>query len=100
MGSEMYGTVARMRVKPGMESQLLNLMSMYQGLDIPGMRHSFAYRMDTDPSEYYLAVVFDSKEDYLANAASPEQDARYREYRALLESDPEWHDGTITYSLA
>ena len=26
---------------------------------------------------------------------TPEQDAQYREFRALMESDPEWHDGVI-----
>jgi hypothetical protein len=31
----------------------------------------------------------------LANADDPVQDADYREYRALMEADPEWHDGEI-----
>ena len=33
------------------------------------------------------------------NAASPEQHAQYERYRALLETEPEWHDGEIVFSL-
>jgi hypothetical protein len=32
---------------------------------------------------------------YRKNSESPEQDKWFRERRALLEADPEWHDGTI-----
>jgi hypothetical protein len=46
-----------------------------------------------------LAVVFDSKEAYEANANSPEQHQRYLEYRDLLAADPEWHDGDIVHSF-
>jgi hypothetical protein len=54
--------------------------------------------MDADPDEYILAVAFESREAYAANAASPEQDARYQELRALLEADPEWNDGEIVHA--
>ena len=92
----MYGTVARMRVKPGMEQQL---MAQVQTA-IPGMRGIFIYRMDADPDEYYVAVLFESKEAYVANAKSSEQDARYQLMVAALESPPEWHDGEIVFPLA
>ncbi len=67
----------------------------FTALRVPGYRATYAYRMDSDPHEFYLAVVFDSKEAYSANATSPEQDQRYREMLALLEAAPEWHDGAI-----
>ncbi len=91
----MYGTVARLRIKPGMEEQLLEFDRQEQTLNIPGFIGEYVYRMDADPSVYYLAVVFESKEAYVANANSPEQDARYRQMRDLLESDPEWNDGEV-----
>jgi hypothetical protein len=53
--------------------------------------------MDADANEFYVAVVFSSKEAYVANANSPEQNARFQAMRALLTSDPEWHDGEIVY---
>jgi quinol monooxygenase YgiN len=91
----MYGTVARLRIKPDMEAQLLEFDRQEQALNIPGFVGEYVYRMDSDPLVYYLAVVFESREAYLANAASPEQDARYRQLRELLESDPEWNDGEV-----
>jgi quinol monooxygenase YgiN len=94
----MYGTVAKMRMKPGAEAQLQEQMQGFETLGVPGYVSSTVYRMDDDPNEIYLAVVFDSRETYHANAQSPEQDARYREMLALLEGEPEWHDGEIVYS--
>jgi quinol monooxygenase YgiN len=89
----MYGTVARMRIKAGSEQQLLE---MNRAVGAPkGIVAEYLYRMDSDPTEYYLVVVFESKEAYDANAARPEQHAFYLQYRALLEAEPEWHDGTI-----
>jgi len=37
------------------------------------------------------------RETYHANAASPEQHARYLRLRALLTAEPEWHDGEVIY---
>jgi quinol monooxygenase YgiN len=91
----MYGTVAQMRVKPGMEQQLLQVGRDFQAEGVPGFVGEYVYRMDADPSVFYLVVVFANKEAYWANARSPEQDARYKKMRELLQSDPEWHDGEI-----
>lgn len=93
----MYGTVARLRVNPGAESALREQLRAFDALHVPGALSSLIYRMDADANEYFMAVVFDSKEAYTANANSPEQAARYQELRALLASDPEWHDGEIVY---
>ena len=95
----MYGTVARMRVKPGMEGQFRQLLEeqarAFEAGHVAGFVASYSYRMDADPNEYYLAAVFASKEAYWANAQNPEQDARYRQWLPLLEGEPEWHDGEI-----
>ena len=42
-----------------------------------------------------MAVVFDSKESYRANAEDPAQDQRFRQLQSLLASEPEWHDGEV-----
>ena len=91
----MYGTVARLRIKPGAEQELMAQFRAYSALRVAGYQRTYAYRMDTDPNEFYIAVVFDSKESYRANAESPEQDQRYQAMLSLLESAPEWHDGEI-----
>ena len=99
----MYGTVARIRIKPGMESQFRQLIEEqarpFEAGQVPGFGVSYAYRMDADPNDYYLAVMFESREAYWANAQSPEQDARYRQWLPLLEGEPEWHDGEIVYVM-
>lgn len=64
---------------------------------LSGFVATFVYCMEAELNEYYLVVIFTSKEPYLANVQSPEQDARYRQLLALLQYEPEWHDGEIVY---
>jgi heme-degrading monooxygenase HmoA len=101
--TNMYGTVARYRIKPGMENQLRQILEeqarVFEAGQVRGFVASYAYRIDADPNDYYLAVVFESREAYWALAQSPKQDARYRQLLAVLESAPEWHDGEIVYAL-
>ncbi|HLJ81133.1 MAG TPA: antibiotic biosynthesis monooxygenase [Ktedonobacterales bacterium] len=91
----MYGTVARLRVKQGAEAQLAQQQRDFEALRVSGFIRAYVYQMDADPREYYLVVLFESKEAYWANARSPEQDARYQQMLALLEGQPEWHDGEV-----
>ncbi len=93
----MYGTVARLRLKPGMEERFQQFGREAAGA-IPGLVFQHVYRTDADPQAYYLVVGFENKEAYQANATSAEQQARYEQYRALLEAEPEWHDGEIVFS--
>lgn len=67
----MYGTVARLKVKAGAEEALMAQFREYSALRIPGYQRTYVYRMDNDPAEFYMAVVFDSKESYRANAEAP-----------------------------
>jgi quinol monooxygenase YgiN len=99
-GMTMYGTIARFHLKPGKEAELADLLQELKEEDIPGAISEYVYRMDENPNEYYLAIIFEDKDQYMANADSPEQDARYRKFRNLLEEDPDWHDGEIAYSAS
>ena len=96
----MYGTVAKIRVKPGMSAQLeaLSQRMAEEEMQIPGYVAQYVYRMDTDPDELYLTVLFDSREAYHANAASPGQAARYEALVALMAAPPEWHDGEVIFA--
>jgi quinol monooxygenase YgiN len=96
----MYGTIAKIQLKPDKESEAIRLLWEFEGDRVPGEVSEHLYRSDENPDEYYLAVVFESREAYLANADSPEQDARYRRLAALFAAEPEWHDGEIVYSAA
>jgi antibiotic biosynthesis monooxygenase (ABM) superfamily enzyme len=94
----MFGTVARMRAKPGTEAQLTELMKEYEALDVPGFVATYLYRLDGEGYDYYMVALFKDRESYFANAESPGQDKRYRRMRELLEADPKWHDGEVIYS--
>ncbi len=94
----MYGTVARMRVKPGHMEQLQRLNQEWQegrGRQVRGFVASYVLRPDNRPDELVLVAVFQDQESYRANAADPEQDRWYRQLREHLEADPEWTDGEV-----
>ena len=91
----MYGTVARFRVKSGMEKEIEAIVRDYENTPPPGYIGEYIYRLDSDPQTYIMAVMFESKEAYWANAQSPEQNQRFMDLRAMLLEDPLWHDGEI-----
>jgi quinol monooxygenase YgiN len=93
----MYGTVARMRVKPGMVEKMRDLAGNDAVMKIPGLVSTTVYQMDSDPNALIMAVVFTDKDAYVKNANSPEQNARYEEFVALLEGPPEWNDGEVIF---
>jgi quinol monooxygenase YgiN len=92
----MYGTVAKLRVKPGGLEKLKEWSPDGDDRD-RGAVAVYAFQMDDDPNELYMVAVFESKEAYVANAESPEQDERYRKMLQWLEGEPEWHDGEIIH---
>ena len=94
----MYGTIAKMKLKPGMEAKMMAETKSYESLNIPGFLGTMVYKMDTNPNEYYMTVVFADKDAYSKNANNPEQDKRYRAMLEMLVGEPEWHDGEIVYS--
>jgi heme-degrading monooxygenase HmoA len=100
--THVYGTVARLRVKPGIEGAIERYVREAEAEvaagDLPGFVFEHVFRLDADRDEYMLIVAFESKEAYVANASRPEQHERYLRYRELLAADPEWHDGEIVYS--
>lgn len=95
----MYGTVAYCRARPGTEKQLMDHIREFEAANVPGAIAVYIYRMHAAANEYYLTVAFENKEAYMANATSPEQDARYQRLLALLQGAPEWHDGEIVYAM-
>lgn len=91
----MYGTVARTRVKPEQREDLVKLMERQKYDDVAGFVDSYMlYENDSDV--VWLFAIFEDRESYDRNADDPAQNERYTEYRALMEDDPEWHDGEIT----
>jgi quinol monooxygenase YgiN len=88
-----YGTIARVKIDP---AKLEDLKALGQRMGVaPGQVARYVFQMDADPSELYLIAVFESREAYWTNAQSPDQNQRYQEMRALMLTNPEWHDGEI-----
>ena len=89
----MWGTIARMRVRPGAEQFLFTQFhSMRNAERMPGWLFTHLFRADTDPREYWMVAMFTDKEAYQRNAESPGQNQVYLLIRSCLEADPEWHD--------
>ena len=95
----MYGTVARFRVKPGMLDAMVAWDEQFAANAPPGYVAHYVYQTDEDANEFFVAVLFESREAYVANADSPEQNDQYVKWRELLEADPEWHDGEIVFPI-
>jgi quinol monooxygenase YgiN len=91
----MYGTVAKMRITPANRQKARDLFEQQiSRRQIPGYIASYVLH-ENGGDVSWLVAVFQDKATYDANADDPAQDADYQEYRALMEDDPEWHDGEI-----
>ena len=90
----MYGTVARIRVKPE-NREAFQKVTEGQGYgEVSGFVTSYVL-FENDGDTAWLFGIFTDREAYERNADDPAQHERYVEYRALLEDEPEWHDGEI-----
>ena len=94
----MYGTVARMQIKPGQEEAVKALNERWprgRTSEATGFIADYVLKSERNPGEWVVLVIFDSEANYRENAADPEQHRQYEELRTLLASDPEWNDGEI-----
>ena len=90
----MYGTVARMRVKPENRQAMSDAAASQMAEPIDGFISTHVLS-ENDSDAQWLFVIFRDRESYDRNADSPEQNDRFMQLRALMEDDPEWHDGVI-----
>lgn len=90
----MFGSVARTRVKPENRAALRELMERQEYAKVEGFKRSYIL-WENDSDVAWMFAIFESRELYYKNADDPAQNERYLEFRALLEDDPEWHDGEV-----
>ncbi len=90
----MYGTIAKIKVKKGMEEAAIKDAQRDRS-SVKGYIGGYVYKMDDNPDEFYIVVVFESKESYHANAQRPETNADYERMLEYIEGEPEWNDGEI-----
>jgi quinol monooxygenase YgiN len=94
----MYGSVSRWHIKEGKQEEFERLGHELMRDRPSGAQSVQVYSSDADPSEYWVCGVFDSREAYAANSATPEQGSRFQRLRDLMDSDAEWHDGEVVIS--
>ena len=98
MGEEvaLYGTIAKMKLKPGAEEKIMNVM---EGPEVRREGHvaTYIFKSDADPNVHFVTTIFESKSAYKKFADSSEQDKRFHQMRELLAADPEWHDGEVVH---
>lgn len=98
----MYGTIARLKLKPGQEAGMREYFAYWQRErqpQVPGALAAYVYQLDDDPQTWMMAVVFRDRESYRRNADSPEMEADYQRLRSMLAEDPVWHDGEVVAQL-
>ena len=94
----MYGTVALVYPKPDKEQELFALVEKWwteRRPKVQGAVSSTLSRQDINPGELLLAVIFESKEAYEANANDPEQNAWFQQMMACCVKEPRWFDGEV-----
>lgn len=89
-------TTARMQVASGKMDDLIQLMDEEDAearrLREQGWQSTVVGKSKNDPNEVWVTVTWDNSQNYMKNSNTPEQNAWYQKLRALLASDPEWHD--------
>jgi quinol monooxygenase YgiN len=91
----MFGTVAKMKFKPGSFEKMQELMKGFEDRQVNGFLFNAVYRSQTDPDEVWLVIGFEDEASYRANAADPRTDQMAQQYQQLMAAPPEWHDGEI-----
>ena len=89
----MYGTVALCHVRSDNLAKLQALATAEAYLNIDGYLGTDLLVVDNHPDTVLMVVRFRDQDTYRANGDSADQDARYQDFRALMEDDPIWYDG-------
>jgi quinol monooxygenase YgiN len=96
----MFGTVARVTVRPGKDEEFIAIGDAWRNErgEATGEVASYLFKLEERPGDYILIGIFPDRARYYANARDPETDRWYRRMRATLAADPEWHDGDVIQS--
>lgn len=87
----MYGTIFKLKVKPGHVEDLID--SMTSSPTPTGAIAFFIMNPDNQDNDLIAVAVFESKEAYISNANRPEQHEAFLDMMTHLQKEPEWIDG-------
>jgi quinol monooxygenase YgiN len=91
----MFGTVAKMKLKPGSYEKMQELMKGFEEQPVKGFLFNTVFRSQKDPNEIWLVVGFEDEASYRANADNPRTNEMAEQYQKMMTAPPEWHDGEI-----
>jgi heme-degrading monooxygenase HmoA len=91
----MFGTIAKLKFKPGSFEKMQETMSAREAQEAKGFVSTTVYRSQSEPDVVWLAVVFEDEASYRANAADPRTDEMAGKMRELMAAAPEWNDGEV-----
>jgi quinol monooxygenase YgiN len=91
----MFGTVAKMKLKPGSFEKMQDVMKGFEEQPVKGFLFNAVYRSQSDPDEVWLVVGFEDEATYRANADNPRTNEMAEQYQKIMAAAPEWHDGEI-----
>jgi heme-degrading monooxygenase HmoA len=90
--ADVYGTVGRMKVKPGKMQEVRDNMLDPQGASAKGFRGLHLLVAD-EGNEAVVAVIFEDKDSYSAMVHDPKTDENFGKLMTLLVEEPSWTDG-------
>jgi hypothetical protein len=93
----MFGSVAKVKLKPGSLDKMLDMMKGLEGRPVKGRVFNAVFRSQSDPDEVWSVVGFEDEATYRANADDPQTAAQAKQWQQLIAAPPEWHDGEIVW---
>jgi hypothetical protein len=93
----MFGSVAKVKLKPGSFEKMLDMMKGLEGRPVKGRVFNAVFRSQSDPDEVWSVVGFEDEATYRANADDPQTTAQAKQWQQLMAAPPEWHDGEIVW---
>ena len=94
----MYGTVRKMQVKAENVDAVRKVMAaQMRATSLPGYISPTSCRRTT--ARTWLFVMFEDKASYMARTRTIRHRTSVHGVRALMEADPEWHDGMVDRGL-
>lgn len=88
----MFGTLGRMKAKPGRLEELKAHLNDPESAAMPGYRGSYLLVAE-EGDEVVVAVMYEDKDSYFAMVHEPKTDGNYRRLLTLVEGEPTWTDG-------
>lgn len=94
----MYGTIARVRVKPGMLEAFEAWQEANEVKRPEGPGAMLVFQLDRNPDELMVVIASESEAAYREFSERPGMHERYLDMLQFLDGEPEWYDGAIINS--